>query len=143
MRMVPATISGIFVLKRLAEWRPISKPMMPITKLAMAMADVARTMFALMKANEMPTAKASMLVATDKRSMFGMERFAAFVVASSPLSCVAPQIMRSPRMQRMPQAIAVPIDSNQRSAKFPRKYPSSVIPPWKTPKETAWSMALL
>lgn len=143
IRMIPATISGIFVLKRLAEWRPISKPMTPMTKLAIAIADVAVIMFAFMNANEIPTAKASMLVATDNRRMFAMERFAALVVASSAFSWVAPQIMRKPKTQRIPQAIAVPTDSNQRSAKFPRKYPSKVMPPWKTPNEMAWSMARL
>ena len=51
--------------------------------------------------------------------------------------------MRPPNMQRMVQAMGVPMASNQRSAKEPRKYPMSVMPPWNTPKLTAWSMARL
>ena len=53
-----------------------------MAKLAKAMADVAYTMFAFTNANEIPTAKASMLVATDKSKMFAMVRF--FAAISSP-----------------------------------------------------------
>lgn len=86
IRIIPAMISGIFVLNRFAECLPISKPTMPMTKLAMAMADVAVNMFASMNAKEIPTANASMLVAIDKSRMFMMDNFAALLDTSSALS---------------------------------------------------------
>ena len=127
IKIIPAIISGIFVLNRLEACRPISKPMTPIAKLAIAMADVAKIMFALKNANEIPTANASMLVAIDKSRTFTRLKGAQEAVASPPL--MAPQIMRAPRMQRIAQAIGVPTALNQRSAKLPKKYPRSVIPP--------------
>ena len=70
IKIIPAIISGIFVLNRLEAWRPISKPITPIAKLARAMAEVAKNMLAFKNANEIPTANASMLVAIDKSKMF-------------------------------------------------------------------------
>lgn len=93
-----------------------------MTKLATAIALVAVTISALMKAKEIPTAKASMLVAMDIKRMFAMVSFleqASAASSSSPR--MAPQIMRPPRMQRIAQAMGVPMELNQRSAKFPRK----------------------